>query len=173
MREGIAEHRDALDRSVGDAGATHILNNLPGGAPAGTSGSRCGQQPEPDDRGDRLQAVALLWFMTIPGLVCALILLAAVDRFTAWATTRSWLPWQRRPGGRSVSTIALDELEASFYAGKRHQIEQRRTEEILRDDDSESAPPHKHLEPGQAIVRLPVVAAPAASPTKPGVREAD
>ncbi|MEX5710104.1 hypothetical protein AB1484_17755 [Parafrankia sp. FMc6] len=37
MREGIAEHRDALDRSVGDAGATHILNNLPGGAPAGTT----------------------------------------------------------------------------------------------------------------------------------------
>ncbi|MEX5713465.1 DUF6191 domain-containing protein [Parafrankia sp. FMc6] len=37
--------------------------------------------------------------------------------------------------------IALDELEACFYAGKRHQIEQRRTEEILRDDTTESTPP--------------------------------
>ncbi|WP_157472426.1 DUF6191 domain-containing protein [Frankia sp. EAN1pec] len=40
-----------------------------------------------------------------------------------------------------MSTIALDELEACFYAGKRHQIEQRRTEEILRDDTTESTPP--------------------------------
>ncbi|CUU54139.1 hypothetical protein Ga0074812_102143 [Parafrankia irregularis] len=106
--------------------------------------------------------------MTIPGLACVLVLLSAVDRFAMWATTRSWLPWQRRHGGRGVSTVALDELEACFYAGKRHQIEQRRTEEILRDDDSEGAPPR--AEPAQAIVRLPVVAVSPGSSGNPGIR---
>lgn len=105
--------------------------------------------------------MALVWFMTIPGLVCLLVLLSAVDRFTTWATTRSWLPWQRQARGRSVSTVAFDELEACFYAGKRHQIEQRRTEEVLRDDDSEGDPAMN--EPVPAILRLgPVVSAPPA-----------
>ncbi|WP_248828681.1 DUF6191 domain-containing protein [Frankia sp. Mgl5] len=70
-----------------------------------------------------------------------------------------------------MSTIALDELEACFYAGKRHQIEQRRTEEILRDDDSEGAPPW--TEPGQAIVRLPVVSVLPDSFANPGLRTTD
>lgn len=108
--------------------------------------------------------MALVWFMTIPGLVCLLVLLGAVDRFTTWATTRSWLPWQRQARGRSVSTVAFDELEACFYAGKRHQIEQRRAEEVLRDDDSEGAPPRN--EPVPAIFRLPAVSAPPASGTE-------
>jgi len=115
--------------------------------------------------------VALVWFMTIPGLVCVLVLLSAVDRFATWATTRSWLPWQRQPGGRSVSTIALGEFEACFYAGKRHQIEQRRVEEILRDDDSEGAPPWTEL--GQAIIRLPEVSASPDSFANPAIRTTD
>ncbi|ONH59644.1 hypothetical protein CcI49_17010 [Frankia sp. CcI49] len=85
--------------------------------------------------------------------------------------TRSWLPWQRRHGGRGVSTVVLDELEACFYAGKRLQIEQRRTEEILRDDDSEGAPPR--AEPTQAIVRLPVVAVSPGSSGNPDTRATD
>ncbi|EFC85980.1 DUF6191 domain-containing protein [Parafrankia sp. EUN1f] len=67
-----------------------------------------------------------------------------------------------------MSTIALDELEACFYAGKRHQIEQCRTEEILRDDDSEGGPPR--AEPAQAIVCLPVVAVSPGSSANPGIR---
>jgi hypothetical protein len=100
--------------------------------------------------------VALLVAMTIPGLAVGLIALAAADRLALWFGRRSWLPWQRTGQRRAVSSTAFDEMHATLYAGKRIQLEQRRTEQLLRDDAGDAAPPRSEIDLDRrtALVRL-------------------
>jgi len=80
--------------------------------------------------------VAVLFAMTLPGLVVLLVALAALERFGRWFG-RSWLPWRR--GRAPVSATGFDELTACFYAGKRIELEQRRTELVLPTDRHDGA----------------------------------
>ncbi|HEY0638948.1 MAG TPA: DUF6191 domain-containing protein [Pseudonocardiaceae bacterium] len=82
--------------------------------------------------------MGLLFALTLPGLVVLLIALAAVERFGRWAG-RGRLPWLRRADGASAT--GFDELTAVMYAGKRLELEQRRTEVVLRDARYDGAPP--------------------------------
>lgn len=95
--------------------------------------------------------MGLLFALTLPGLVCLLVLLAALERFGLWAG-RSWLPWRRnRP---RVSATAFDELAATLYAGKRAELEQRRIELVLRDDQHDGAPPRGGVDLAGGVVQL-------------------
>jgi len=85
--------------------------------------------------------VAVLFFMTIPGLAVGLVALAALDRLGLWLHGRSGLPWYR-DGRRPAPAPGLDELQAVFYSSTRHTIDQRRAELVLRDDEHDAAPPH-------------------------------
>jgi hypothetical protein len=89
----------------------------------------------------RWPPVGVVFFMTIPGLAVGLVALAAVDRLGVWLRGRSGLPWYR-DGHRSIPAAGFDELEAAFYPSKRHAIERRRAELMLRDDEHDGAPPH-------------------------------
>lgn len=93
--------------------------------------------------------MGLLWAMSLPGLVCLLVLLVALERFGLWFGRRSWLPWRRGNGGpdprggpdrAELSAAGLDEFAAWLYAGKRVELEQRNTELMLRDDAEDGAP---------------------------------
>jgi Family of unknown function (DUF6191) len=101
--------------------------------------------------------VAVLFFMTIPGLAIGLLLLAAVDRLWTAASRRGGgrggPPW-RRDGRRPAPAPGFDELQAMFYASKRHAIEQRRHELVIADDQDSGAPPRVRvdLDTGQAII---------------------
>jgi len=97
-------------------------------------------------RGD----VALLWAMTIPGLACLLVVLVALERFGLWMGGRSWLPWRRRRTRAAMSATSLDELTALFYATKHHELQQRRTELMLRDDEGDGAPRAFRLVDGES-----------------------
>ncbi|MEU8117755.1 DUF6191 domain-containing protein [Spirillospora sp. NPDC049024] len=101
--------------------------------------------------------MALIAFMTIPGLVVALVAFAILDRAGLWAHRRFRLPWRRDEVGRPVSAIAVGELDAFFHGTHRHQQEQRRSSLILRDDENDGAPPRSRvdLDAGTAIVRRP------------------
>jgi hypothetical protein len=70
--------------------------------------------------------MAVLWAMTPVGLACLLVGLAFVERFVRR------LPWKR--GGGEASATGLDELTALFYATKHYELDQRRTELVLRED---------------------------------------
>ncbi len=101
--------------------------------------------------------MALLVAMTIPGLAVGLIALAAADRLALWFGGRSWLPWQRSGRARrEVSSTAFDEMHATLYAGKRLQLEQRRTEQLLRDDAGDGAAPRSEIDLDRraAVIRL-------------------
>jgi uncharacterized protein DUF6191 len=75
--------------------------------------------------------------MSLPGLVCLLVALAAVERLGRWT-----LPW-RRGRGTPLSAAGIDEVTALFYATKHHELQQRRTELVLRDDQGDGDRPFR------------------------------
>ena len=98
----------------------------------------------------------LVFAFSLPGLVVGLTVLAVADKIAWWFTGRSRLPWFR-DGRRPVSAVGLDELQAMFYSGKRHSIERRELELVLRDDERDGAPPHVRvdLDAGRAVIIRP------------------
>jgi Family of unknown function (DUF6191) len=97
--------------------------------------------------------VGLVFFMTIPGLAVGLAALAAVDRLGVWLHGRSGLPWYR-DGHRPAPAAGFDELQAALCSSKRHGIERRQAELMLRDDEHDGAPPHVRvdLDGGRAVI---------------------
>jgi len=85
--------------------------------------------------------MAWVWAMSIPGLVCLLVVLAALERFGLWAGRRSWLPGRGDRTRESLSGTGIEELGAFFEAGKRAELEQRHTELILPDSETSGDPP--------------------------------
>lgn len=106
--------------------------------------------------------MAVLFFMTIPGLAVVLVLLAALDRFGSWVHGRSGLPWYH-DGHRPGSAVGFDELQAALQSSTRHTIERRRLESVLRDDEHDGAPPHMRidLDEGRAVIVRAASPAPA------------
>ena len=95
--------------------------------------------------------------MSLPGVVVLLVVVAALERFGLWANRTSWLPWRGKRTGVPVSAMAFDELGASFYAGKRAELEARHSETMRRDDNSDGAPPGARvdLDGGRVWLRRP------------------
>lgn len=89
--------------------------------------------------------MAVVFFLTIPGLAVSLVVLAALDRLGLWLHGRSGLPWFR-DGHRPAPAVGFDELQAVFYASKRHTIERREAESTLRDDEQDGAPPRVRID---------------------------
>ncbi len=81
-----------------------------------------------------------VWAMSLPGLVCLLVAVAALERLGLWFGGRSWVPWRRHRTRATVSATAFDEVTALFYATKHHELEQRRTEFVLREDPGAADP---------------------------------
>lgn len=94
--------------------------------------------------------------MSLPGLVCLLVLLVALERLGLWFGRRSWLPWRRRASDRPElsAPAGLDEFAAWLYAGKRVELRQRNTELMLRDDAEDGAPRFGY-DPATGIVLMP------------------
>lgn len=78
--------------------------------------------------------------VSLLGLVCLLMALAVLDRIGLAANGRSWLPWRRNERAQAVLAIGLDQVTALFYATKHYELEQRKTEFMLRDDSDDGAP---------------------------------
>ncbi|WP_199442179.1 DUF6191 domain-containing protein [Umezawaea beigongshangensis] len=97
-----------------------------------------------------------LFAVSLPGLVCLLVVLAALERIGLWVRRRSWLPWRRDSTGAStpISAIGFEELGAALYAGKRDELEHRESERRRRDDADDGAPPHTTVDLDARIVRL-------------------
>lgn len=96
----------------------------------------------------------MVFAMTLPGLVVALILVGFADRL--WQRHRARLG---RPESHArVSAAGFDLFQAHFSAGKQHELEQRRSELLLRDEDETGAPPRSrvNLDRGVAYLRLPM-----------------
>ncbi|WP_098955798.1 DUF6191 domain-containing protein [Pseudonocardia sp. N23] len=101
----------------------------------------------------------LLLALTIPGLVCLLVLLVALERFGLWARRSSLLPWRRSAGSAPtqslpLSGIGFEEVDAFFTGAKRAELDERHSRSMLRDDGADGAPPGTHVDLDRGVVTV-------------------
>ncbi|WP_324606792.1 DUF6191 domain-containing protein [Kitasatospora phosalacinea] len=99
--------------------------------------------------------MGLFWAMSLPGLVCVLVVLAFVDQVALRASRSRWVPWRGTGREGQVSATGFEQLHAQFAAGKQAELEQRRTTLMLRDEEGDAAPPRStvDLDGGVAVIR--------------------
>src|SRR5689334_2811685 len=97
---------------------------------------------ERDRRSARWAGVSLgvLFALSLPGLVCLLVVLAAVERLGRWGNSRAVLPWRRKKDLPLTGT-GLEELHALLSGGKRLEVEERASRSLMRDEEADGAPP--------------------------------
>ncbi|MFD4400612.1 DUF6191 domain-containing protein [Kitasatospora sp. NPDC058478] len=101
--------------------------------------------------------MAIFWAMSIPGLICALVVLAAVDQLALRARRSRWVPWRGTGREGQISATGFEQLHAQFAAGKQHELDERGTTLMLRDEEGEGAPPRTRVDlaGGKAVVVTP------------------
>lgn len=100
--------------------------------------------------------MGLVLFLTLPGLVILLIVFATVDQLGTWTHRYLRLPWRTGSDGRRLPAPGLEELDAFFVATKRHELSQRQSSLMLRDEVGDGAPPGTtvDLDANRAVVHL-------------------
>ncbi|MGA4843823.1 DUF6191 domain-containing protein [Streptomyces sp. G45] len=99
-----------------------------------------------------------VFFMTLPGLVVVLTLLAFLDQLLLRAGKAGLLPWRNAARQGQISATGFEQLHASLSPGKQSELKERQSALVLRDDEDDGAPPHRttvDLTAGTAVVRLP------------------
>jgi hypothetical protein len=97
--------------------------------------------------------VGVAFALTLPGLVALLVVVAFADQVLLRVRGHGLVPWRR---DTPVSSTGFDLLLAALSPGKQDELDQRRTEELVRDDEGEAAPTHSRvdLDAGVAYLRL-------------------
>ncbi|MFJ3666452.1 DUF6191 domain-containing protein [Streptomyces sp. NPDC090106] len=98
-----------------------------------------------------------VFFMTLPGLVVLLTLLAFLDQLLLRAGRAGILPWRNAARRGQVSATGFEQLHAALSPGKQNELKERRSALVMRDDEEDGAPPRStvDLNAGSAVIRLP------------------
>ena len=99
--------------------------------------------------------MGLVFAMTLPGLVLALLAVAGLDQLLLRVRGRGIVPWRR---DAQVSSTGFDLLHAALSPGKADELAQRQTEELVREEEAEGAPPPRSrvdLDAGVARLVVP------------------
>jgi hypothetical protein len=102
--------------------------------------------------------MAFVVFMTLPGLVIVLTVLAFVDQVLLHAGRTGVLPWRGGARRGQVAATGFELLHASLSPGKQNELKERRSALVMRDGDEDGAPAGRttvDLEGGTAVVRVP------------------
>ncbi|MFC8790833.1 DUF6191 domain-containing protein [Streptomyces cinereoruber] len=97
-------------------------------------------------------------FMTLPGLVIVLTLLAFTDQLLLRAGRAGVLPWRNSARQGQISATGFEQLHASFSPGKQNELKERQSALVIPDNQDDGAPPNRttvNLTAGTAIVRIP------------------
>lgn len=102
--------------------------------------------------------MAAVLFLTLPGLVILLTVLAVIDQVLLRAGKAGILPW--RPGAwqGQVAATGFEQLHAGFSPGKDIELATRESSLLLRVEDEDSAPPDAtriDFASGTAVVHRP------------------
>ncbi|MER5349735.1 DUF6191 domain-containing protein [Kitasatospora sp. NPDC002551] len=111
--------------------------------------------------------MGLVFAMTIPGLVCLLVVLAFVDQLALRARRSRLVPWRGTGREGQISATGFEQLHAQFAAGKQHQLDERQSSLMLRDEEDDGAPPRTRVDLASGVA---VVVSQAGSPagSEPG-----
>ncbi|MFF7978588.1 DUF6191 domain-containing protein [Streptomyces sp. NPDC007901] len=98
-----------------------------------------------------------VFFMTLPGLVVLLTVLAFVDQLLLRAGRAGVLPWRNSARQGQISATGFEQLHAALSPGKQNELKERQSALVLRDDEEDGAPPRTtvDLTAGTAVIRLP------------------
>jgi len=109
------------------------------------------------DESEGVGAMVALVALTVPGLVILLTAVMVIDQIALRASRTSWIPWRGSGREGQVSSTGFEQLHLVFSAGKQHELDERKSSLMLRDDEGDGAPPRTRvdLDGGQAVVRLP------------------
>ncbi|AWT41933.1 MULTISPECIES: DUF6191 domain-containing protein [Streptomyces] len=102
--------------------------------------------------------MAFVFFLTLPGLVVVLTLLAFADQLLLRAGRAGVLPWRNTVRRGQVAATGFELLHASLSPGKQHELKERQSALVLPDDEDDGAPPNRttvDLDAGTAVVRVP------------------
>jgi hypothetical protein len=97
-------------------------------------------------------------FMTLPGLVILLTLLAFLDQLFLRLGRAGMLPWRNGARQGQISATGFEQLHASFSPGKQNELKERQSALVMRDDEEDGAPPNRttvDLDGRTAVVRMP------------------
>jgi Family of unknown function (DUF6191) len=88
----------------------------------------------------------MFWVSSLPAIALLVICLALCER--AWRRAR-----RVRDTGTSLSAASFDEFISFFHGSKRAELDQRATQSLLRDEETNGAPPNGvDLDRGVAIL---------------------
>ncbi|MFB7574182.1 DUF6191 domain-containing protein [Streptomyces sp. NPDC056165] len=102
--------------------------------------------------------MAFVFFMTLPGLVVALTLVAFVDQLLLRAGRVGVLPWRNGARQGQISATGFEQLHASLSPGKQNELKERQSALVMPDNEDDGAPPNRttvDLDGGTAVVRMP------------------
>ncbi|MEU3923084.1 DUF6191 domain-containing protein [Streptomyces sp. NPDC029004] len=97
-------------------------------------------------------------FVTLPGLVILLTVMALADQLFLRAGRAGLLPWRNSARQGQISATGFEQLHASFSPGKQSELKERQSALLMRNDEEDGAPPNRtvvDLEGGTAVVRMP------------------
>ncbi|MCX4579757.1 DUF6191 domain-containing protein [Streptomyces sp. NBC_01571] len=95
-------------------------------------------------------------FMTLPGLVVVPTLTAFADQALLRAGRAGLLPWRNGARQGQMSATGFEQLHASLSPGKQHELKERQSALVMRDDEEDGAPAHRttvDLNTGTTVVR--------------------
>jgi cobyrinic acid a,c-diamide synthase len=97
----------------------------------------------------------MVFAISIPAMFILLATLMVLE-----VAGKKWLPWRRKHSdvdNRMASAIGMEELFAFYYATKRNEMEQKRVEIMMREEEQDGAPPRDSvdLDAGVARIHLP------------------
>ncbi|MFF8769976.1 DUF6191 domain-containing protein [Kitasatospora sp. NPDC015120] len=98
--------------------------------------------------------MGLVFAMTVPGLVCVLVVLAFVDQLALRARRSRLVPWRGTGREGQISATGFEQLHAQFAAGKQHQLDERQSSLMLRDEEDDGAPPRTRVDLAAGVVVL-------------------
>ncbi|MFI8879113.1 DUF6191 domain-containing protein [Streptomyces sp. NPDC055243] len=97
-----------------------------------------------------------VFFMTLPGLVILLTVVAFADQLFLRAGRAGLLPWRNSARQGQISATGFEQLHASFSPGKQNELKERQSALVMPDGEDKGAPPHRttvDLDAGVAVVR--------------------
>lgn len=101
--------------------------------------------------------VGVAFALTLPGLAVALVAVAFADQAVLRLRGRGLVPWRR---DAQVSSTGFDLLHAALSPGKQAELDQRHTEELVRDDAEDGAPPRSRIDFAAGVAHLRLRASP-------------
>jgi len=101
--------------------------------------------------------VQFVFFMTLPGLVVALTAVAFVDQLLLRAGRAGILPWRNAGRQGQISATGFEQLHAALSPGKQHELKERQSSLVMRDDEEDGAPPRSRVDlaGGRPVIRVP------------------